>query len=191
MTTTTTDHPPAITPSEVMEQLDAGHCYVIDVRTPAEFEAARIDGTLNLPLDTLECCRDTLRDLGAEIVLVCKSGVRAGKAAEQLDEIGSIRLLEGGIDAWQQAGFPVHTGRKRWTIERQVRLVAGSIVLGSIIASVGYPKAKWAAAFIGGGLTFAGLTDICGMGLLLAKMPWNRTATADVEATLASLAAAA
>lgn len=187
---TATTEAPTISAAELMEHLESGECRLVDVRTPAEFEAARIEGAVNLPLDTLECCRDTLRELDAEIVLLCKSGARANKAAEQLGDIATVRLLDGGLDGWRQAGFPVAEGRSTWTIERQVRLVAGSIVLGSILASVRFPKAKWVGAFIGGGLTFAGLTDTCGMGLLLARMPWNRTPEADVEDTLRKLAAA-
>jgi rhodanese-related sulfurtransferase len=186
-TTVTRGETTVISPADLQDRLDKGDCVLVDVRTPQEFEAARIEGALNLPLDTIEDCRGTLGELDTEIILLCKSGARAGKAAEKMAGSGTVSLLEGGLDRWESSGFPVENGRSTWTIERQVRLVAGGIVLSSVVASIKFPKAKWVGAFIGAGLTFAGATDTCGMGMALARMPWNRTATADVEATLAQL----
>jgi hypothetical protein len=83
----------------------------------------------------------------------------------------------GGTDACCAAGVPVErdSSSRVWPIERQVRLVAGALVLvgvglGAFVHAAGYGL----AAFVGAGLTFAGVTDTCGMALLLGRCPWNR-----------------
>ncbi|MDT3439405.1 MULTISPECIES: rhodanese-like domain-containing protein [unclassified Pseudofrankia] len=165
---------------------------LIDVRTPGEFEAAHIPGSYNVPLDVLREHRDELRaHLDEEVVLVCRSGQRATAAEQALAAAGlsNLRILDGGISAWQAAGAPVHGGKRRWDLERQVRLVAGSIVLTAVLASVAVPPAKWAAAVIGAGLTFAALSNTCVMGMLLAKLPYNRGPRLDVDGVIAALAA--
>lgn len=164
---------------------------LIDVRTPSEFEAAHIPGSYNVPLDVLRGHRDELRPhLDGQVVLVCRSGQRATTAEQALAAAGltDLRVLRGGITAWQTAGNPVHTGEQRWDLERQVRLVAGSIVLTSVLSSVVYPRAKWVAAFIGAGLSFAALSDTCTMGMLLAKLPYNRGPRTDLDGVVAALA---
>ncbi|MCW2682980.1 MAG: Rhodanese-like protein, partial [Blastococcus sp.] len=67
-------------------------------------------------------------------------------------------------------------GRRRWALERQVRLVAGSIVAGSVLASIRFPKARFLAGGIGTGLTVAAVTDSCAMGAALSALPYNRGA---------------
>ncbi len=93
--------------------------------------------------------------------------------------------------AWQAAGAPTNLGRPRWDLERQVRLVAGSIVLASILASVLVPGLKWVAGLIGAGLTVAALTNTCAMGMLLAKLPYNRGASCDLDTIVGQLRDAA
>lgn len=165
---------------------------ILDVRTPAEFESAHIPGAYNVPLDTLREHREELRrHLDEDVVLVCRSGARAAQAEQSLREAGlpGLRVLDGGMVSWQSAGAPVNQGRQTWELERQVRLVAGSIVAGSILASVAVPQLKWVAGAIGAGLTGAALTDTCAMGMMLSKMPWNRTKdSCDVDAIVAALA---
>ncbi|MEO3805648.1 rhodanese-like domain-containing protein [Nonomuraea sp. B1E8] len=164
---------------------------LIDVRTPGEFETAHIPGSYNVPLDLLREHRDELRaHLDEHVVLVCRSGRRAAAAGQSLATAGlpGLRVLAGGVTAWQAAGAPVATGRPRWELERQVRLVAGSIVLGSVLTSTVLPRAKWVAAAIGGGLTFAALSNTCTMGMLLAKLPYNRGPRTDIGAVLGALA---
>jgi rhodanese-related sulfurtransferase len=163
---------------------------LLDVRTPGEFAAARIPGSHNIPLGDLGAHTEALSG-GAvtDLVVVCQSGGRATMAAEQLRAAGHDRVsvLTGGLAAWEGAGGDVDGGGPAWTIERQVRLVAGSLVAGGILASMRFPRAKFLSGAIGGGLVFAALSITCLMGSLLAKLPHNRTGSADVEAAVAAL----
>ena len=163
---------------------------VLDVRTPGEFEAAHIAGAYNVPLDLLREHRDEIiGHLDQNVVLVCRSGQRAAQAEETLRTAGlaNVHILDGGITAWQAKGFAVNSGPQRWDLERQVRLVAGSIVLTTILGSIAAPKLKWAAAAIGAGLSVAALTNTCAMGMALAKLPYNRGATCDAQSVVAQL----
>jgi rhodanese-related sulfurtransferase len=165
---------------------------VLDVRTPAEFETAHIPGSYNVPLNNLREHRAELRrHLDDGVVLVCQSGGRAAQAEKALAEVGlpGLRVLEGGMAAWQSADAPVNRGKQTWELERQVRLVAGGLVLTSILGSTVVPELKWVAGAIGGGLTFAALSNTCAMGMLLTKMPWNRTAdSCDIDEVIKALA---
>ena len=164
---------------------------VLDVRTPAEFETSHIPGAYNVPLDTLREHRAELRrHLDEDVVLVCRSGARAAQAEEALAGVGlpGLRVLDGGMVAWESAGAPVNQGRQTWELERQVRLVAGGLVAAGVLGSVKVPALKWVAGAIGAGLTGAALTNTCAMGMALAKMPWNRTASpCDVDELVAAL----
>ncbi|OSC24858.1 sulfurtransferase [Mycobacterium vulneris] len=165
---------------------------VLDVRTPAEFETAHIADSYNVPLDVLEDHAGDIAgrlDNGRDIVLVCRSGQRSTKAHALLRDAGlnGGRVLEKGIVDWERRGFAVHRGTQRWELERQVRLVAGSVVLSSVLGSVALPRLKWVAAAIGSGLTFAALTNTCAMATALSKLPYNRGATSDPEAVLSAL----
>lgn len=175
---------------QLLESGDAPR--LIDVRTPGEFQTAHIPGSYNVPLDLLREHRAELRaHLDEQVVLICRSGRRAATAEQALASAGlpNLRVLSGGMTAWQATGAPVTAGRPRWELERQVRLVAGSIVLGSILTSTVFPRAKWVAAAIGGGLTFAALSNTCAMGMALAKLPYNRGPRTDLDTVLGSLAA--
>ena len=163
---------------------------VLDVRTPGEFETAHIAGAYNVPLDLLREHRDEIiSHLGENVVLVCRSGQRAAQAEETLRAAGlaNVHILAGGITAWQAEGFAVNTGGERWDLERQVRLVAGSIVLISILGSIAAPKLKWVAAAVGGGLSVTALTNTCVMGMALAKLPYNRGTTCDAQTVVSQL----
>lgn len=162
---------------------------VLDVRSGAEFETAHIPGAYHVPLDTLgEHCND-ICGVDEEIVLVCQSGGRARQAAAKLATAGmtSMHVLDGGMGAWLAAGGDVVHGEQKWALERQVRLVAGSIALASVLASTKFPAAKWGAGFIGAGLTFAALSNTCAMGNLLSRLPYNRSDTRDVSKTVEAL----
>ncbi|MBU8807454.1 rhodanese-like domain-containing protein [Mycolicibacterium goodii] len=163
---------------------------VLHVRAPGEFETAHIAGAYNVPLDLLREHRDEIiKHLDEDVVLVCRSGRRAVQAEETLRNAGlsNVHILDGGITAWEAKGFAVNRGTARWDLERQVRLVAGSIVLSSILGSIATPKLKWLAAGVGGGLTFAALSNTCAMGMLLAKLPYNRGAACDAQSIVARL----
>lgn len=185
--------PPLTHPEDLYDQLDQGAAlHVVDVRSPAEYESRHIPGSHNLPLDRLGEVVDHLADLDAPLVLVCRSGARAEQAAEHLREhLGHhgdrLVVLDGGVDAWDDGRRPVRRGAPTWELERQVRLVAGSIVLGSILTSTVAPRAKWVAGAIGGGLTFAALSDTCAMGLLLSKLPHNRRSASDPVAVVRAM----
>lgn len=165
---------------------------VVDVRTPGEFETAHIAGSVNIPLDQVSAhLRRIVSDAGGKMVLVCQAGGRARQAAAKLASAGlrDVVVLDGGMNAWSAAGGPVErTGRARWSLERQVRLVAGLIVLGSAVASIGAPQAVFVAAAVGAGLAFAALTDSCAMGMMLSRLPFNRGAACDIDAAVARLA---
>jgi rhodanese-related sulfurtransferase len=142
---------------------------VLDVRTRGEFETVHMPGAYNVPLDLLREHRDEIvKHLDEQVVLVCRSGQRAAHAEETLRNAGltNVHILDGGITAWEAKGFPVNRGIQRWDLERQVRLVAGSIVLSSILGSIAAPRLKWLAAGVGGGLAAAALTNTCAMGML-------------------------
>lgn len=163
---------------------------VLDVRTPGEFETAHIAGACNVPLDLLREHRDEIvKHLDEGLVLVCRSGQRAAQAEATLRNAGlaGVHILDGGITAWETRGFAVNRGAQRWDLERQVRLVAGSIVLSSVLASAAVPKFKWVAAAIGGGLTFASVTNTCAMGMALSKLPYNRGASCDAQTIVSQL----
>jgi rhodanese-related sulfurtransferase len=157
---------------------------LIDVRTPAEFDSAHIPGSYNVPLHLLqEHAAEIAGHLDQDVVLVCRSGSRAAQAEQTLTRNGltNVHLLEGGITAWQQHAAPVTRGRPRWDIERQVRLVAGTVVFLAVMGSLLLPGLQYVAAALGAGLAIAALTNTCTMGMLLAKLPYNRGASCDLD----------
>lgn len=163
---------------------------VLDVRTAAEFSTVHIPGSYNVPLDLLREHRDELgRHLEQDIVLVCRSGARSGQAELLLTEAiqPNVHVLDGGLLAWQATDAPVNRGAARWDLERQVRLVAGGLVLLGVLASTVVPGMKWLSAAIGGGLAMAAVTNSCVMGMLLSKLPYNRDASCDLQTVLAEL----
>lgn len=166
---------------------------VLDVRTPAEFESAHIPGAYNVPLDTLgEHAAELERHVSQPVMLVCRSGARASQACDKLASTGmaNLHILDGGMQSWDDGSRPVRRGRQRWDLERQVRLVAGSLVLAGIVGSVFVPELKYLSGFVGAGLTFAALTNTCAMGMALSKLPYNRSASCDVDRVVRDLTAA-
>lgn len=163
---------------------------VLDVRTPGEFETAHIPGAYNVPLDMLREHRDEiLAHLDQDVVLVCRSGQRAAQAEEALRSAGltNVHILEGGVTSWEGKGFAMNRGRRRWDLERQVRLVAGAIVAVSVLVGAIVPGVQWVAFAIGSGLMFAAVTNTCAMGMLLARLPFNRGASCDLDTVVAQL----
>ena len=164
---------------------------LLDVRTPGEFATSHVPGSYNVPLDLLREHRDELRHhLDDDVVLICRSGARASQAEGLLQATGlpNVHVLTGGVTAWETAGGALIRGTDtRWELERQVRLVAGSIVLLGILLSIVFPWAKWISAGIGAGLVFAAVTNSCAMGMMLAKLPYNRQDGPDLTTVLRDL----
>ncbi len=167
-----------LSPVELQKILAAQPCTpVIDVRTPVEFAEVHVPSARNVPLDELQPAALPLPK-DQPVYLLCRSGQRATKAAEKCAKAGFAQpiVVEGGTLAWIAANLPVTRGvTKVISLERQVRIAAGVMVLaGVLLAHFVDPNFIWLSGFVGAGLVFAGLTDFCGMGLLLAKMPWNK-----------------
>ncbi|MEU0830284.1 rhodanese-like domain-containing protein [Streptomyces sp. NPDC005969] len=163
---------------------------LLDVRTPGEFRSVHIPGAYNVPMATLREHRAELRThLDEDVVLVCRSGTRAAQAEAALAEAGlpNLRVLDGGMIAWETAGGPVNYGSDRWDMERQVRLVAGSIVLTTGLAGLLVPGIHLIGTAVGAGLTYAALSNSCAMGMLLAKLPYNRGPRTDIRTVIAAL----
>ncbi|GIW96305.1 MAG: sulfurtransferase [Pirellulaceae bacterium] len=153
---------------------------LIDVRTPAEYREVHVDFAVNVPLDKIspETIRQQVNgDPNEPIYFICRSGSRSNQACQKLRNLGltNVVTVEGGTLAWIEAGLPVVRGKKAISLERQVRIAAGSLVLlGVVLGWLVHPAFYGLSAFIGAGLVFSGVTDTCGMAMILAKMPWNQ-----------------
>ncbi len=171
-----------ITPHDFAALDRAGQAVeLIDVRTPAEFRAVHAVGARNVPLSDLDPAAVAAGRSAAAgpLYVICQSGGRGRQACERLQAAGlaDVVNVEGGTRAWVESGLPVHRGERAISLERQVRIAAGLLVLiGAFLGYFVHPYLIGLSAFVGAGLVFAGLTDTCGMGLLLARMPWNRVA---------------
>jgi rhodanese-related sulfurtransferase len=186
MTTTTataTTSGQAVTPQDVEHVLREGRAVrLIDVRTPGEFAAVHAAGAVSVPLDRLDAAAvppptgDGPTD--GPVYVICQSGARGAVACRRLRDAGmpNVFNVEGGTKAWEKAGLPVVRGeRAAMSLERQVRIVAGTLVLvGSLLGWQFHPTLHAISALVGAGLVVAGVSDWCGMGMLLARLPWNR-----------------
>jgi rhodanese-related sulfurtransferase len=169
-----------ISPKQLHDAAQAGQpVQLVDVRTPVEFRELHVRFARNVPLGQLDprAIAAGRTGSGTPLYVICRQGSRAAKACQNMLAAGLANVVnvEGGMQAWEAAGLPVVRGPKAISLERQVRIAAGSLVLAS--ALLGYfAHTYWIglAAFVGAGLVFAGITDTCGMGMLLARMPWNR-----------------
>jgi rhodanese-related sulfurtransferase len=169
-----------ITPHQLASLRQAGQKIdLIDVRTPAEFREVHVDFARNVPLDRLDPAQLPMLTGSSDerLYVICRSGSRAQQACEKLAAAGlaNVVSVEGGTSAWDAAGLPVVRGEKAMSLERQVRIAAGLLVLiGSALGFFVHPYWIGLAAFIGAGLVFAGVADTCGMAMLLARLPWNQ-----------------
>lgn len=151
-------------------------CQIVDVREPGEFNSEHIEGSVNLPLSQLKSKKQTIRP-NKPLYLLCKSGVRSLHAAQELQGSGAdIYVVEGGLSAWSQAGGSVVEGASKiWSLDRQMRFTAGSLVLsGLVLGWFVHPSFFAISLFVACGLILSALTDICLMLQILAKMPWNK-----------------
>ncbi len=169
-----------ISPKRLHEATQAGDdVELIDVRTPIEYKEVHVSFARNLPLDQLDPAQLATQRRSSQkpLYVICRSGSRGRQACEKLLRGGHLNVLnvEGGTQAWDEAGLPVVRGQKMVSLERQVRIAAGLlVVLGTSLGYFVHPYWLGLAAIVGAGLVFAGVTDTCGMGMLLAKMPWNK-----------------
>ncbi len=153
---------------------------LLDVRTPVEFAEVHVPQAVNTPLGSInskELLTSGRVHKDRPVYFICLSGRRSKAAAEKFEEDGFVQtvVIEGGTPAWLFANLPVvRSPTKVISLERQVRIVAGALVfIGVILGWLAHPGFFGLAGFVGAGLVFAGVTDFCGMGLLLARMPWN------------------
>lgn len=174
---------PMITPLKLAELSKEGQKIdLIDVRTPVEYREVHVEFARNVPLDQLDPAALIQARNGPAnepLYLICRSGSRGQQACEKFLKAGfsNVVNIEGGTMACVEAGLPVVRGKKAISLERQVRIAAGSLVLLGAALSFVHPAFIGLSAFVGAGLLFAGITDTCGMGMLLARMPWNKCST--------------
>ncbi|MCD0462764.1 rhodanese-like domain-containing protein [Roseiconus lacunae] len=167
------------------ERQAGGELDLIDVRTPVEYREIHAEGAVNVPLDSIDpdAVAASRNGHGSHpLYLICKSGNRSSKAAQKFIDAGieNVVSVDGGTTAWANAGLPVVRGKKSISLERQVRIAAGFLtLLGAALGFFVHPYFVALSAFIGAGLMFAGITDTCGMGMMLAKMPWNQCRDGD------------
>ena len=171
----------ALTPDFVAERLRQGHALLIDIREDDEFARRHIPGAVSCPLSRFEAV--ALPEMaGTDVIFMCRSGMRTAANADRLASPvgGTAYVLDGGLDAWARAGLPVEANRKApLEMMRQVQIVAGSLVLtGVILGWLVSPYFFGVSAFVGAGLTFAGISGFCGMARLLGYLPWNRPVAA-------------
>lgn len=170
-----------ISPRQLADVLARGQTIdLIDVRTPVEFREVHVESARNVPLDRLDAAA-LMQARGGNadepLYVLCRSGGRGKQACEQFLKAGFANVVnvEGGTLACVEAGLPVVRGKKAIAMERQVRIAAGLLVLlGAVLGWFVDPAFIGLSAFVGAGLVFAGITDTCGMGMMLARMPWNQ-----------------
>ena len=170
-----------LAPADVAARLKTGQAVLVDIREPDEFARAHVKGALQRPLSTFEVAHLRIEP-GRDVVFTCRTGMRTGGACDRLAAAvdGEAFVLEGGLDAWRAAGLPVAENRKApLEMMRQVQIVAGTLVLAGVaLGFTVHPGFFGLSAFVGVGLTFAGVTGYCGMARVLALTPWNRGAAA-------------
>ena len=175
--------PATVSAAEAVRLVAAGGAAsVIDVRTGAEFAGEHIPGSRHIPVDQIGGRASDVRAVPAPRLLLCRSGNRANLARKTLENehVEGLTVIEGGLGAYVAAGGVTVKGKSVISLERQVRIAAGCLVLLGVLLGVLVSQAFLIlSGFVGAGLVFAGVTDWCGMGMLLAKMPWNRAGAAD------------
>jgi rhodanese-related sulfurtransferase len=172
---------PTISPTGLAQRCQNGQsCDLIDVRTPLEFRDAHVEFARNVPLDRLDpesIMKARNGNAGEPLYVVCQLGGRSQMACEEFHKKGYTNVVnvEGGTQACVAAGLPLVRGKKAISLERQVRIVAGALTLtGVLLGFFVHPAFFGLSGFIGAGLLFAGISNTCGMGMLLSKMPWNQ-----------------
>jgi len=149
----------------------------INVCTPDEYKEKHIAGVRSVPLDEIERHVGEFRDKKT-IYVHCRSGRRGVAAIEKLSALGvqaELVNVEGGILAWEEAGYGTARVSSRLSLMRQTFVGAGVIVLlAHVLAFWLSPVWLLLSLMVGIGLLFAGLTGWCGMTMMLSRMPWNK-----------------
>ena len=164
---------------------------LIDVREYPEYSGGRVAGAKLIPLGDIE---RRYAEINREkpVYVICRTGRRSLEAQTKLNALGfaDVQNVRGGFEAWKAAALPVEKDANAvWSLERQVRFTAGSLVFSGVLLSFFvHPYFLIVPAFIGAGLTFSAVTDTCGMALALAKLPWNKQSGALGDADVRKLA---
>jgi rhodanese-related sulfurtransferase len=164
--------------AELAKHLEKGGRNLIDVREYPEFASERVRGAKLIPLGEIERRQGEInRD--QTVYVMCRSGKRGSEAQKKLKALGFRQVINvrGGIEAWKRGNLPVEKDETSniWDPERQVRFTAGLLVLTGVVLSIFvHPFSIGLSGFVGAGLVFAAVTNTCGMGMMLARMPWNR-----------------
>ena len=149
----------------------------LDVRSPLEFSQAHIKDSINIPIDVISTKIDELSADAKRYIVFCRTGNRSPMAADILIQSGinGVKVMDGGITEWQKKRLPVIKGKTVVSLERQVRGVAGSLVLSGMMLSWWInPAFISISIFVCCGLIFSAITDSCLMGMLLLKLPYNK-----------------
>ena len=167
----------SIHPVTLKKWLEMESVILVDVREGVEFAGERIQGATRVSLSNFDPQKIPV-DEGKKLVLYCQTGKRSAQAAQKLfaASFNEVTNLEGGLNAWKEAGYPIETSKNApMSIMRQVQIVAGSLVVtGTLLGAFVSPWFLILSGFVGSGLVFAGITNTCALGMLLAKMPWNQ-----------------
>lgn len=97
-----------ITPAQAVQLMNREKAVVVDVCTPEEFAQGHVIGARNIPVDQIADAKGLPSNKAQPLVVVCASGVRAGRAASALRKAGheQVHVLAGGMGAWREAGLP-------------------------------------------------------------------------------------
>jgi len=157
--------------------MERGEAILIDVREPPEYASEHIPGARLLPLSTFDPTRVPQED-GKKVVVHCVMGMRSAQAGQKLLDAGytTVYNFRGGVQAWKEAGYTTAQSQRTFlSLPRQVQIVSGSLVLlGTVLGAVVSPWFLLLSGVVGAGLVYAGVSDTCGMALLLARLPYNR-----------------
>ena len=170
-----------VSPKKAFQKLAEPNSILLDVRTDQELKAVspKLDNLKHVPLQSLSSSLASLSNQMSYYVL-CRSGHRAIMAATILMQKGfpKVAVIDGGLNAWQKENLPTRKTKTAVAIERQVRIMAGSLILiGSLLCLLNI----WFVIiplWVGAALVFAGVSDTCLMARLLMKLPYNRKALA-------------
>lgn len=152
---------------------------VLDVRTEIEHKACCLAAPhVNVPLDRFSAASFIAeKGLDTPVYVLCAAGGRAMQAAEALAAAGhrNVSVVTGGLTACEGCGVPVLRNDSVLSLDRQVRIAAGALVLGGVVLGATVAPIFYVlSGAVGAGLIFAGVTNTCGLALLLARAPWNR-----------------